>query len=537
MYINALPPKIFAYASRYEEWLPNFFKATEREEIHEACVNADHVIFGDFHTLKQSQRALSRLLYQIQNYYPERGVAVALECFYSKDQKHLDAYMDDLLSEKEFLKAINFQKSWGFPWQNYKRVLITCKNLGIKVYAINKVFKSNSLENRDNHAAEILEKIRVKNPNTTIFTLIGEYHLADEHLPKSIIEILKDSGKVLNIVRVVTNIDKYYFALRSNQKTHGSEYLDLGKNSYCIINTPPWIKWKSFTMWEEMKHIIDTIDDDEFDYDEIDEEDDIYTEIEFDVDSNFLNICFELLRFLEIDITDKWEKEIENFKIVYLNDFEDFIKESHLKLSLKKEREILEKCQKEGVVYLPEGRVVLVSDLNANHIAEAVGQHIFSISNPKPENLLKEQQLIYDALMYSAGLFTAKIFNPKRGFMILDNYVNFLSLNAKKTLIGRAKEKKVISKAILKFDQLLKQGPYTRLSHSVLLTDIVTYGGLTRAIGQVIGHQQFCEALEKHADELFLHKILIHPIIDKGDMVARFFDLWTRTPSPVKLIS
>ena len=83
---------------------------------------------------------------------------LALECFYSEDQKYLDDYQEGKLEDLEFLNLINYHKKWGFSWKNYKRLLTTCKNLNIPVVAINKKFENNSLENRDNHAAQILSE-------------------------------------------------------------------------------------------------------------------------------------------------------------------------------------------------------------------------------------------------------------------------------------------------------------------------------------------------------------------------------------------
>jgi hypothetical protein len=534
-YLSTKSPQIADYADRFKMWLPDSFKSTERNTLHEACIESDHILFGDFHTLRQSQRALSRLIYQIRNYYPERGICLALECFHSEHQQILDKYLDGHISEEQFLTKIDYDSSWGFPWPHYRRLLLTCQNLGIKVFAINSNYERNSLKNRDEHAAKILESIRNDHPDHSIFTLIGENHLADEHLPYSIKRLAGEKNSP-EILRVVTNVDKYYFALRDNQKTHGSEYLDLGPKTYCIINTPPWIKWKSFTMWEELRGIVDTIDDNDIDHDEIDDEDDLYTEITFDVDSNFLNVAKELLRFLNIEIDHAMKRKLENFETVFLNDLDEVMKRRSINFSIEVEREIFEKCEKEGVVYIPENKLVIISDLNSNHIAEAAGQHVFCITNPAPENLTTREMLIYESLQHASGLFAAKIFNPKRGFMILANYQNFLNLNMRKNLKGRAREKKILSKAVIKFNKDFSLNKEFYLTQSQLLADKVTFGGLSRAIGQIIGYNLFCQALEQDQNNFALKSILTIKILSKEDLKAMFSNLWNLTQDSHKLL-
>ena len=68
-------------------------------------------------------------------------------------------------------------------------------------------------------------------------------------------------------------------------------------------------------MWEEMKGIVDTIDDADFDHDESNEDEDLYTEITYDVDSSFIN-TYEILTFLKIDIPDSLRRNLENFRII-----------------------------------------------------------------------------------------------------------------------------------------------------------------------------------------------------------------------------
>lgn len=493
-YFNHYDEHIQTYAMTFQKWLPETFTSCDRGKLLKECEKSDIVLFGDFHTLRQTQRALSRTLFQMQHIYPQRGLVLALECFQSKDQKLIDQFMQDEISEETFLKAISYENTWGFPWPHFHKLLLTSKALKIKVYGINAEYKEKSLDKRDKHMSRCLNRILKNHSNHTVFTLVGEFHLAPSHLPK---HLQSSSSKNTNckITNIVTNIDKYYFKLRTNQKTHGSEYLWLNDNTYCIINTPPWIKWKSFTMFEEMRGVIDTISDEFTDHDEMDEENELFTEITFDVESNILKIIEIVTKFLHILMDKSTWRQLENFHVVYLNDLETYFQQNRIKLPEKSEREIFEKCQKEGVYYLKDHHLIILTDLNSNHLAEAAGQHIFHVFGEINGRVERNSKFIDDVISYAAGLFASKVINPKRGFMILPNFKGYLNLNREKKLKGKAKEKRLIAKAVIKIEQYLAQDTGLSFPPSVQYADRVTFGGVTRGIGQIIGYNLFCLAL------------------------------------------
>ena len=286
-------------------------------------------------------------------------------------------------------------------------------------------------------------------------------------------------------------------------------------------------------MWEEMQGIVDTIDYTDIDYDEIDDEGDLYTEITYDLDSSFINVANELLKFLSIPMTKSLGRKIENFRAVFLNDLEEFISSRQISFDQVTEREIFEKCEKDGVVYIPDKSLVIIAELNANHIAEAAGQHIFCIFNPQKTSFKEKEQIIYASLQHAFGLFTAKIFNPKRGFMILDNYENFLRLNKRKKLKGRAKEKRILSKAILQFTNLIEANGIDNFQFpgSLILTERVTFGGLGRAIGQIIGYNLFCHALEHSVTEFDNDLNLKSNATTPSEIRQLFSRLWDLNPT------
>ena len=109
---------------------------------------ADIVLVGDFHPLKQSSRALLRLLRKESS-----PVVLGLECFDFRDQSAIDQYLTGIISEKDFLKAIEWKKKWGFPWENYKPLLKWAQSTQSQVIALSD-FRLQNLKKRDQKSAD-----------------------------------------------------------------------------------------------------------------------------------------------------------------------------------------------------------------------------------------------------------------------------------------------------------------------------------------------------------------------------------------------
>lgn len=66
-----------------------------------------------------------------------RAVVVGMEMFEKSQQPILDRWSEGLLTEKEFLKEIDWETTWGFDYQLYKPILDEIKERHLKVLGLN----------------------------------------------------------------------------------------------------------------------------------------------------------------------------------------------------------------------------------------------------------------------------------------------------------------------------------------------------------------------------------------------------------------
>jgi uncharacterized iron-regulated protein len=64
-------------------------------------------------------------------------LTIAMEFFDQEKQETLDRYMKREINEEEFLKAVNWKKSWGFDYHFYRPLLLLARQNGCRVLAIN----------------------------------------------------------------------------------------------------------------------------------------------------------------------------------------------------------------------------------------------------------------------------------------------------------------------------------------------------------------------------------------------------------------
>jgi hypothetical protein len=386
--------EIAAYSRNFQASLPANFLASSIDQVVARIMSSHIMLFGDFHTLRQSQRGFLRILRQIRSREPLRPLMVALEIFNAEDQDAIDEFLAGRLPEDKFLKRIDYHNKWGFPWENYQPIVAFCAEQRIQIRGINSQFDSpNRLTRRDAFAANILNHWAAANPQHLCLCLIGEYHLADQHL-------LAHLNPGTRTVRVVNNIDDYAFASR-DLPTESTNYLQLAQDFFCVLNTAPWIKWQSLAMWEEFHASWDGTHGDDFD---------LYTEHQYDFDYQLLHILKALNQFMGL-----------NLNTTDLSHFDLYIKpdkatRSYIKAKLKLARSELsaaeKRCELDGFAYFSPSGTVLLREPSINRFAEIAGFYLYDIlQTRRREGRLNFVQRIERQV---CGTLAAAIMNPRR---------------------------------------------------------------------------------------------------------------------------
>ena len=108
--------------------------------------------------------------------------------------------------------------------------------------------KGSILRERDAAAARRIAQEIARIPGTGVFVLYGELHLGRTHLPRDLRAALERQTKLVTIHQ--NNTDLYW---KSPTMADGQrpEVLQLAAGEYCILNSVPWVKLRSYLDWLE----------------------------------------------------------------------------------------------------------------------------------------------------------------------------------------------------------------------------------------------------------------------------------------------
>ena len=517
-------PTILNYSDKFQDSIPDDFTRTNLKSLITAMGNSHFTLYGDFHTHRQSQKGLIRILRSYRTYYPEREIVLGLEMFKSKDQKYIDQYLEGEITETQLLDKTNYRKDWGFPWRNYKLVLDFAQDFNIKVFGVNTDNSGkDNLETRDRFCAKVLQDIHKKHPDKLVICLIGEYHLANAHLPRYLAEGGSDPAKCL---RILLNVDRYYFQNPPSHKIPTSEYLQLSSDIYCIINSPPWIKWQSYAIWEEMRNIEE---DEEWDDSElIDDPSAVYNEESIDVDYQVHNLLYNLVNFLQLP---NQSSDLTRFR-VFLSPgqdvFEDLVKKYQVR---PREVDIaIESTTLHGYYFFPWGFCFIIEDISLNNLAEMSGQYLHHIN--QTHHAEDPETAFYRRIFsYAAGMTSSKILNPRRKGGNLWQYRVFLQKNTKKRLIGHAQAKRETNRGVLRFHDWMIKRIESRNSKGRSLTSIFKLDEqlcfeISRCLGHVLGFNLYSRVMGHKIPSATLQK-LFQPLPEgKVETKRAFFELY-----------
>lgn len=421
--------EIGAYQRRFEQNFKGKFSATNKKALIERSLHAKVVLVGDFHPFNQSQKGFLRLIKE--RIKTNRNIMIGLECIQQSKQLAIQQYFSDLITINELREEVEFESYWPFHWENYREIIELAKEWKVPLFGMNIPEKKrtiDSLNQRDQAAAERISALIQENENHTIFVLYGELHLATSHLPKKI----KDIAPHLKPFLIHQNIPKLYWQAPILKNGLRPEVLKLSRDEYCVLNSVPWLKLKSYLDW---------IEGDQFEEEEID----ITEEV-----SSYANILS--------DVIGKVTPLSPTLQIMPLQHFSSRNK-------LGRSAELRHARQFQRTLFLPQFESILIAPASNNAILEAAS---YAIWHSKSQSKQAERNEHDRVLKYFIGYLGSKILNPKRKCNEVQDIRLFL-LN-EKSKSSKAKEKKAIfQQALLKLSHYLprgrKQKKITRLTN------------------------------------------------------------------------
>ncbi len=276
------------YASSLKEYLDRPFSVSNTAELRKSIAASDFIFLGDFHTFDQSTKNLERILDSLFSNLNDTPLALGVEFVDIQHQGAIDAFLEGLVTELEFLEMIFYSESWRFPWPHYQLLFRIARQNKMRVFALNS--REGGPYLRDQKAARVLADLHYQFEGTKFFVLFGELHLFSDRLPG----VLRDNlGEQTAITVIHQNLDEIYWRARE-LSSPPPEVLQFREGEFCLLNALPWVKYEGQIHWFE-----NILEDPEYDIHEALREG--VTRIHFDnIDEEFALVKEHIIASLQL---------------------------------------------------------------------------------------------------------------------------------------------------------------------------------------------------------------------------------------------
>lgn len=110
-------------------------KTISFEELLDRLSKVRIVYVGETHAIAEDHRVQKQILQGLYGRNP--SLLLAMEMFPREVQPVLDRYSGGAVTEEAFLKEVNWNKVWGYPFQLYRGILTFANAKGIRIIGIN----------------------------------------------------------------------------------------------------------------------------------------------------------------------------------------------------------------------------------------------------------------------------------------------------------------------------------------------------------------------------------------------------------------
>ncbi len=236
------------YLREFIEAYSSYEKVIAPEDVSREIANAGIVLVGDYHALPNSQRYLTTLLRGTE--LRQRPVVLGVESIFSHDQHILDEWRRGEIDEDELRQRIRFDRDWGYDWPPFYELLSAAHDHGAEIYGLDCMPREDlrKIAARDRHAADKIAEIRRHHPDALIIVLVGESHLAPQHLPA----LLRQRLPAEPLLTVLQNVDSLYWHAAGEAGDH-VEAVEVRKTAHenvlCVFNATPLEKYEHYRLY------------------------------------------------------------------------------------------------------------------------------------------------------------------------------------------------------------------------------------------------------------------------------------------------
>lgn len=382
--LGAPSPALRQYAKKLDEDFRGSWRPVEDLTLKQALAKASVVLSADFHAYAQSQRAHIRVL---RDHVSRPQVILLLECLGAGCDLATHRFLQGECSESEFLEEVGWEKNWGFPWEHYRPLFELARDRGFQVCGLNNP-KLSSLAQRDKAMAQRILRLRQQSPEALLYVVVGELHLASGHLPRLLRGGLKKTGQMMTIFQ---DVESLWFKLASKRQESHVDILKGPENRFCLMVSPPWMKWQSYLIYLEHAYDRDLQEEPAIDY------------------SDHVT---SLIEVLESDLKVQTHKAVVQ---VYSPTSKEPL--ARLKSSLPKRfgKALLYHLEHDLSFFVPEKDWLYLSRATINHASALAGQFVHAHICRRRRTLWNQPGDFLPLIWVEAiGFFFSKWINPKR---------------------------------------------------------------------------------------------------------------------------
>jgi hypothetical protein len=242
-------PAFRRYEGEYRRATASFRRKLPIGEVHQQLREADIVYVGDYHTLKAAQQGYLDLL--AAAVAGGRRVVVALEFVEGKHQAQVDLLIAGRIKARAFLDRIGHPYRGAFDvWPHFEPIFEFARAHKLEVAAIDRrAGGSRSLQVRDGYAAKRIAAIALEEDRPLVLVLMGQFHIAPEHLPA---RVKKALGPVARQHLVVyQNAEGVYWALAREGRADSTAAVEVRPGELCLVSSSPVVCQQSFLDYVE----------------------------------------------------------------------------------------------------------------------------------------------------------------------------------------------------------------------------------------------------------------------------------------------
>jgi uncharacterized iron-regulated protein len=111
----------------------NYFPSFQQMILELKKINV--VYLGEVHDNSEDHKKQLDIIQKLYNQNPK--IAIAMEMFQRPLQDVVNQYLAGKLTEEELVQKSEYEKRWGFPWENYAPILKFAKDKQLSVIALN----------------------------------------------------------------------------------------------------------------------------------------------------------------------------------------------------------------------------------------------------------------------------------------------------------------------------------------------------------------------------------------------------------------